>query len=98
MNQSEWLTSTDPHAMLDFLRSSGPLSERKLRLFACACCPRIWHLLDDERSQVAVEVLERFVDGQADACEMAVAIQIATNAADQGPFIIRESPQDWAAW
>jgi hypothetical protein len=65
MNESEWPTSTDPQAMLTFLQGSGRASDRKLRLFACGCARRAWHLLDHAWSRKAIETAERFADLEA---------------------------------
>ena len=61
MTEKEWLDCTDPTPMLDSLR--GKVGDRKKRLFACACCRGIWHLLPDRRSRKAVEASERYADG-----------------------------------
>jgi hypothetical protein len=61
VTEEQWLEGTDPTAMLGFLGDTEKASERKLRLFGCACCRRVWHNMD-KHSRRAVEVAERFAD------------------------------------
>lgn len=78
MTEAEWLAWSRPKRMFGFLlgtdyprvqdRDSFPDckgSDRKLRLFACACYHRVRHLLPHALAQDAVEVAERFADGTA---------------------------------
>jgi hypothetical protein len=86
MTEQDWLTSADPTAMFGILqaRDTGRGRERKLRLFAVACCRRVWHLIADERSKELVETAERFAEGRAAQAELEAARETVT-----GP--------DWAA-
>jgi hypothetical protein len=66
MNEQEWLTCSNAEIMVDFLQMQRKVSARKFRLFAIACCRRVWHWFDnDESSRRALQVAEHYVDGQA---------------------------------
>jgi hypothetical protein len=80
MTESDWRASTDLGAMLDFLKGTGRAGDRKLRLFACACCRRIASHFEDSRSLRLVEVSERFADGAACPEELASAFEDAADA------------------
>ena len=84
MAEAEWLKCTEPEKMLAFVGAKA--SDRKLRLFACACCRRIWHLLADERSRRVIEVAERYADGLVSEDECIVCREAAYDAhCDHGP-------------
>jgi hypothetical protein len=65
MDEAEWLKGTDPTPMLRFLETGGGVSDRKLRLFAVACCRRVRSLMRAKESQNVLEATERFADGLA---------------------------------
>jgi hypothetical protein len=62
MTETDWLTATDLRPMLGYLR--GKACDRKLRLFAVACCRRVWHLIEPHTEiRACVEFGEEFADG-----------------------------------
>jgi hypothetical protein len=61
--ESDWQTGSRIESMLKLvLHRAG---DRKLRLFGCACCRRIWNHLPSDRHRNLVEVSEFFADGAA---------------------------------
>jgi hypothetical protein len=100
MTEAEWLAATDPQPMLEHLR--GRASDRKLRLFACACCWRMIHLATDPRSQRTVEVAELFADGLVaeDGCQTAFTSAAKTDGdriSTPDPYTARSSDSDRTA-
>jgi hypothetical protein len=70
MTEAEWLACADPQKLLAFLR--GRASDRKLRLFACACY-RMRGGFGGDRARGAAEVAERYADGLATPGELEAA-------------------------
>ncbi len=107
MNELTWLTCTDPERMLSFLKAStdgfrvvhdNAPRDRKLRLFACACCRQVWHLLTDRRSRQAVEVAEKFADGRATETVLRAAWSAARSAAGSATGSATWSAARGATW
>jgi len=89
MTEAEWLACTNPQPMLEFLRRKA--SDRKVRLFAVACCQRVWSSLEHQEFRDAVRKAESFADGLVDRDEMlqahekACAIFGKLHGKDNGP-------------
>lgn len=62
MTEREWLCCGRRQQLLDYLRRKAPVSQRKVHLFSCACCRRVWDLIWSRRSLQAVLVREAYLD------------------------------------
>lgn len=91
MTEQEWNQSVDIEAMLKFVLEHT--TERKLRLFACACCRQIWHLLGNKRSRFAVETTEKYADNLATYKELGKAQDAAWYI-----FFLETRPLAWATY
>jgi hypothetical protein len=70
MTEANWCSSNDPLSMLGYFRLRfvrGKASDRKLHLFSLACVRRVFHLVPDDLSLLALAFLEAattFHDGR----------------------------------
>lgn len=80
MTEAEWLACEQPGPMLAFVR--GSISDRKLRLFACACARSVWRFVPPGPCREAFEVGRRHADGLATDAELAAARAAAIAVAD----------------
>jgi hypothetical protein len=85
MTEAEWLASDDPIPMLNNLGNEP--NDRKMRLFACACCRRVWGWIPNPDERAAVEVAERFTDGQATLEERRATLELIYFASGSGPAL-----------
>ena len=65
MDEEDWNATTDPQAMLSFLRVDGKFSERKFLLFAVACFRRLRRVLSEEEQRESIDILEQMAEGTA---------------------------------
>jgi hypothetical protein len=57
--------TADPDLISEIDAACTTLGESLVRRFSCACCRRVWHLIDDERVWQAIEVAERYAEADA---------------------------------
>jgi hypothetical protein len=96
MTEAEWLSSTDPKRMLEFLRARA--TDRKLRLFIAGICRNYWHLLSGKPYRQTVDVAERFGDGLATAEELNAVHADADGVAEWGDEGGSPGPLWYAGW
>lgn len=81
--EADWARCKDPDLLVSYLAHDEHTSARKLRLFAVACCRRVWLLFCYGKSRRAVETAERYADGLASPQELLDARSLAWQAVRQ---------------
>jgi hypothetical protein len=92
MTEAEWLVCDKPEQMLLALQDWA--SERRFRLFTCACLRRIWHLLAAGAQREAILLAEKYTDEERDK----ERVTSAGRAADEERDKEREMSAGRAAW
>jgi hypothetical protein len=81
VNESAWQTCPEPERMLAFVGERS--SERKLRLFACACCRAVGYPRRLVRR--AIEVGERYADGLVTPAQRETACDAVLESSERDP-------------
>src|SRR5205809_7904941 len=84
--EDEWLTCDQPHQIHRLWE--GKTSDRKARLFECACLRRLWDCPWLEEHHWAIEVQERHADGEATPEEALAAAQALRKAREYSADIM----------
>jgi hypothetical protein len=74
VTEDQWQNCGNPDTMLDTVAGSPSATDRRLRLFSCACVRRVWDLLQGENEaplRRALEFAQRLAEGGADTAQRA---------------------------
>src|SRR4051794_21403710 len=91
MTEQEWVASKTPEPLLEFLLNKA--IDRKLRLFAVACCRHVWHLLSSEDGRNWVDLAEKHADGEVGPSKLKTARKSYQPIQGRLP-----SPSEMATW
>jgi hypothetical protein len=83
-----WDAEQDPERLMEWRMNDGAPPWRKVTLYACACCRRIWVHLTRPASRAAVEMAERFADGLASSAELRAAREEANRDYELGEWAV----------
>jgi hypothetical protein len=78
--QDAWDKCSDEY-LLWIATRAGVLTDKELRLFAVFCARQNLHLLTDQRSIDAIDIAEKYANGEATKKELAAAWSAARDAA-----------------
>jgi hypothetical protein len=91
MNEKEWLKCKDPSLMIAYIRRKA--SDRKLRLFCCACCRQVWQHNKAPKLDELLEVAEAHADGAVTERKRERAHRLSAELERSG-----DNLQDCLAW
>ena len=96
MFEREWEESTNVRDLLNYLYHTRAVHQtgtgrRLLRLYGCASCRRVWHLVPDGACRRAVELAEAYADGQAAKAVLRKALKAAAPFLHAGPGAVNRS-------
>ncbi len=93
MTEAEWMKGEKAVLMLPGLKRD--LNERKLRLFACACCRALQGNIMPEKIHEVIDVAERYADGLLRGDERKTAWRWAENGATEAGELTWEVGGGW---
>ena len=94
MTEKEWNECANPKMIWDFIRDN--VSDRKLRLLACACCRHSWDILDVDAKPI-VKMVEDLVDGITDLVAVKISLlELSSNRIDE--FVDDDDGTDLEPW
>jgi hypothetical protein len=96
--QEAWDACERSDWMIWIINKKGWLTDKELRLFAVRCARGIQHLMKDERSINAIDVAERYANGEATDDELDAAWAAARAAESTAAMAAESTAAMAAAW